>query len=131
MWRSSLHQKDKADTEEQGRARVRLQTILRFGQGQDDGELEADEPPRPLLLAPLYEALSSLTYVLRPPLRKLLDSAVTVVGQQRLLLHKDFGEAGNTFSIGISLLVMIGAKKSTSECHHYAASVLQSLPDIW
>ena len=77
------------------------------------------------------EALSSLTYVLRPPLRRLLDSAVKQVGEQRLLLHKDFGEAGDTFSIAISLLALIGAKKSVSECHHYAATVRHSPPNIW
>ena len=77
------------------------------------------------------EALSSLTYVLRPPLRRLLDSAVKQAGQQRLLLHKDFGEAGDTFSIAISLLALIGAKKSVSECHHYAATVRHSPPNIW
>ena len=78
-----------------------------------------------------HEALSSLTYVLRSPLRQLLDFAVTQIGPQRLLLHKDFGEAGDTSSIAISLLVMIGAKKSISECHHYAASVRYSPPNIW
>jgi len=78
-----------------------------------------------------HEVLSSLTYVLRPHLRRLLDSAVNKVGRQRLLLHKDFGEAGDTSSIAISLLAMIGAKESISECHHYAASVRHSPPNIW
>ena len=78
-----------------------------------------------------HEALSGLTYVLRPPLRRLLDSAVNQVGQQRLLLHKDFGEAGDTSSIAISLLALIGAKKSISECHHNAATVRHSPPNIW
>ena len=77
------------------------------------------------------EALSGLTYVLRPPLRRLLDSAVNQVGQQRLLLHEDFGEAGDTSSIAISLLALIGAKKSISECHHNAATVHHSPPNIW
>ena len=78
-----------------------------------------------------HEALSSLTYVLRPHRRRLLDSAVNKVGRQRLFLHKDFGEAGDTSSIAISLLAMIGAKKSISERHHYAASVRHSPPNIW
>ena len=77
------------------------------------------------------EALSGLTYVLRPRLRRLLDSAVNQVGQQRLLLHEDFGEAADTSSIAISLLALIGAKKSVSECHHYAATVRHSPPNIW
>ena len=53
------------------------------------------------------------------------------VGQQRLLLHEDFGEAGDTSSIAISLLAPIGAKKSISECHHNAATVRHSPPTIW
>ena len=84
-----------------------------------------------LLCFARLEFRQGLTYVLRPPLRRLLDSAVKQAGQQRLLLHKDFGEAGDTSSIAISLLALIGAKKSVSECHHYAATVRHSPPNIW
>ena len=78
-----------------------------------------------------HETLSALTYVLRPLLRKLLDSAVEQTGQQRFLLHEDFGEAGDTSSIAISLLASTDEKKNIPDCHHYAASVRYSPPNIW